>query len=62
VELADWESRGYEFLDEFRRRYMAMFGRDYFRECRKLLAIGVIALLDGLKFLRRGSPASPAKK
>jgi len=60
--LADWENRGYEYLEEFRIRYMGIFGRDYFKEFRGLLAKGIIALLDAIKWWRTGRSVSTAKK
>ncbi len=61
-ELAVWESRGYGYLEEFQKRYMGIFGRDYFREFRGLLARLIIAFLDGVKYWRTGKSALSPKK
>lgn len=62
TELTKLESAGYGYLEEFQKRYMGIFGRDYFREFRGLLARVIIAFLDGVKYWRiRQSKASSKK-
>ncbi len=61
ADLADWENRGYEYLEEFRKRYMGFFARDYLREFRGLLARWIIAFLDGVKYWQTGKSAKSPK-
>ncbi|PKN05335.1 MAG: hypothetical protein CVU74_02320, partial [Deltaproteobacteria bacterium HGW-Deltaproteobacteria-9] len=61
AELAQLESRGYGYLEEFRKRYLGFFARDYFREFRGLLAKWIIALLDVVKYWRTGKSATSPK-
>jgi len=59
--LAKLEDRGYGYLDEFRKRYMEYFGREYFREFQGLLARGIIFFLNIVKYWRTGNTSSSSQ-
>ena len=62
TELAQQERVGYGYLEEFQKRYMGIFERDYFREFRGLLARVIIGFLDGVKYWRTRQSKASLKK
>ena len=50
VELVDWENRGYGYLKEFKSKYLAVFGKNYFKEIQGFSARVIMSILDWVQY------------